>query len=261
MKVHHLNCGSIHARLPRVDAIIYCLLIEMDDGLILVDTGFGTQDYVAPSPMMRSFLYLMGSPRNFEETALFQIRTLGFFRNDVRHIVLTHLHLDHAGGLPDFPDAAVHVYAREYESAMKPRSLIERGCDSSHWNHDPNWVLYEHIDNEWFGFESIQVAGVSSADIRLIPLPGHTRGHCGVAVKTPQGWLFDCGDAASPLHFHSDLHRDQFQHEYLRFPNWIADWVLGPNIERLRKATSESKNQVKIFSAHDVYMYQKLCKQ
>ncbi len=257
MKVFHLNCGSLLPRFPQVESIVYCLLIETDGGLILVDTGFGTRDYAEPSPMMRVFLGLMGTPGDIEETALHQVRALGYDRSDVHHIVLTHLHLDHAGGLPDFPDSKVHVYAREYEAAMRPKGLVERGCDASHWRHNPKWVLYDQIDGEWFGYDSIRVMDDLDLDIRLIPLPGHTRGHCGVAIKTPQGWLLDCGDAASPYHYHSDLHRDEDDREYFSFPNWIADWALGPHTQNLRKLKTDFGEHIEVFSGHDAYTFRR----
>ena len=46
---------------------------------------------------------------------------LGFSPDDVRHIVLTHLDFDHAGGIEDFPNARVHVLAREREAAERER--------------------------------------------------------------------------------------------------------------------------------------------
>jgi len=108
-----MNCGSLYAVFPRVKAITYCLLVESDDGLVLVDTGFGRQDYTEPSRLMRFFFYWTGVPRKIEETAAFQVQELGYQLSDVRHIVLTHLHLDHAGGLRDFPRAKVHIYREE----------------------------------------------------------------------------------------------------------------------------------------------------
>lgn len=52
-----------------------------------------------------------------EETAVRQVAALGYTPEDVRHIVVTHLDVDHCGGLPDFPDAQVHVLAKELEAA------------------------------------------------------------------------------------------------------------------------------------------------
>ncbi len=56
----------------------------------------------------------------------------------------------------------------------------------------------------------------------LVPLFGHTRGHCGVAVRTEQGWLFHAGDAAP-------LGMDDYA------PAWLLRLVLGPHVPRLRE--------------------------
>ncbi len=256
MHIHHLNCGSLNARFPRAQAIVYCLLVETDAGLVLVDSGFGLQDYSQPTRLMRGFLYLMGVPCKEEETAAYQIQDLGYAVEDVRHIVLTHLHLDHAGGLRDFPHAEVHVLRAEYEAAMNPKSLIERAYDSAHWVHRPKWVLHERSDAKWYGFESLPLIEGLSPEIRMVPLPGHTRGHCGVAIGTANGWLFQCGDAASPLHRESDPHeRDESHHKAGLLPTWFVHRVIGPHVPRLRDLVRQHSDEVELISAHDIYSF------
>lgn len=61
--------------------------------------------------------------------------------------------------------------------------------------HGPHWNLYLAGGGEWFGFGGVrQVEGIS-ADVFLVPLYGHSRGHCGVAVKEGDRYLFHAGDA------------------------------------------------------------------
>ena len=55
------------------------------------------------------------------ETAVRQVEALGYSKSDVRHLLLTHLDRDHAGGIPDFPNAKVHVHHREYDMAVTRR--------------------------------------------------------------------------------------------------------------------------------------------
>jgi glyoxylase-like metal-dependent hydrolase (beta-lactamase superfamily II) len=254
MRIHHLNCGSLNARLPRAKAIIYCLLIETDKGLTLVDTGFGTGDYEHPSHRMRIFLWLMGVPQLLEETALYQVRSLGFEPTDVSDIVLTHLHLDHAGGLPDFPWARVHLHQSELEAAQHPRRLIELAYDSQHWSHSPQWVLYEGSTRDWYGFEAIHIPMSLKPELLLIPLHGHTQGHCGVAVKTESGWLLHSGDAASAFHPGTDLHDNASSRHCARMlPGRFARRLLGGHIPRLRSLIKDHGAEVQVISSHDVY--------
>lgn len=258
MRIHHLNCGSLSPLYPRLHSIVYCLLVETDDGLVLVDTGFGVQDYLKPTRMMDGFLKLMGVPRNVEETAIYQVRALGYDPQDVRHIVFTHLHLDHAGGMRDFPMAKIHVFKGEYKSAMSPRGLVERGCDSAHWAHNPKWVLHDRVDGEWFGFPRLSVLGRNTPDIYLIPLPGHTRGHCGVALASDHGWLFNCGDAASPFHKEVDPHGYPEDMQPLNIlPGWVSRRLIGPHVPDLRRLIQEHGDEVNMFSSHDIYSFEK----
>ena len=71
MRVHHLDCGTMHAyAFPQKDGtggafkrgygIIHCLLIDTGNGLALVDTGWGTGDCTAPSPVVRHFARFAG---------------------------------------------------------------------------------------------------------------------------------------------------------------------------------------------------------
>ncbi|OIK25501.1 MBL fold metallo-hydrolase [Streptomyces malaysiense] len=78
----------------------HCLLIETDsDGLVLVDTGLGTADLQHPDQSLGAAWVAYAQPElNPEESALRQIVRLGYAPQDVRHIVLTHLHRDHTTG-------------------------------------------------------------------------------------------------------------------------------------------------------------------
>src|ERR1700683_4823831 len=134
-------------------------------------------------------------------TAISQIRALGLDPRDVRHILLTHLDLDHAGGLPDFPHADVHLLGRELAAASKPRWNERPRYVAAHWSHGPRWVQHEARGEQWFGFDSVRPLPNSDDEILLVPLPGHTFGHTGVAIRRSDRWLLHCGDA----YFHHGL--------------------------------------------------------
>jgi len=174
--------------------VAHCLLVENANGLTLVDSGFGTAD-IAEKRMGRAFIALMGARLDPAETALAQVKAAGYKPGDVTDIVVTHLDLDHAGGLGDFPDARVHVFADELAAARASASVKEKNrYIQAQWAHGPNWVEHEPTSGEsWLGFES--VAPISD-DILLVPTRGHTRGHCAVAVRRPSGgWFLHAGDA------------------------------------------------------------------
>ena len=133
MNVHHLNLNTLcplGGPLVRdggwLDGparyVTHALLVETDDGLVLVDAGFSIEDLRDPGRFPRLYNLVIDPIFDVEDAALVQIQKLGFRREDVRHILPTHLDLDHAGGVADFPDSAVHVFEPEYEAGMTPRA-------------------------------------------------------------------------------------------------------------------------------------------
>jgi glyoxylase-like metal-dependent hydrolase (beta-lactamase superfamily II) len=56
-------------------------------------------------------------------------------------------------------------------------------------------VRYPATGERWFDFEGVRALGDRDSEVLLIPLAGHSRGHCGVAVNTGDGWLLHAGDA------------------------------------------------------------------
>jgi glyoxylase-like metal-dependent hydrolase (beta-lactamase superfamily II) len=177
--------------------IAHCLLVETErDGLVLVDTGFGTRDIEGKSGLSAAFKTLCGPTLDRAETAIEQVRALGFAPEDVRHVVVTHLDLDHAGGLGDFPAAKVHLHAREHAAAMTRGSLKERERYlRAHWAHGPKWELYSEDGDTWRGLPAIARLRGIDADVGILPMHGHTRGHSAIIVKNGERWLVHAGDA------------------------------------------------------------------
>jgi glyoxylase-like metal-dependent hydrolase (beta-lactamase superfamily II) len=181
--------------------VCHCWLIEGQNGLTLVDTGLGTAQV---NGMVHGHLKALMRPTlSLAETAVAQIKRLGFATRDVRDIVLTHLDFDHAGALADFPHAQVHVHAPELDAAQHPRTLVEKQrYESRLWAHGPKWQTHRTTGERWNGFEAVRALGGSGDEILLVPLKGHTRGHTGVAVRDGGGWRLHCGDA---YFFHTEV--------------------------------------------------------
>jgi glyoxylase-like metal-dependent hydrolase (beta-lactamase superfamily II) len=183
------------------------------------------------------------------ETAIERIRALGYDPEDVRHIAPTHLDLDHAGGLPDFPHARVHVFGDELDAATHPTWRERARYVRAQWAHGPQWVRHEVDGDDWFGFTAVRAL---TDDVLLVPLRGHTRGHCGVAVRRPDGhWLLHAGDS----YFNSG----EKQTPPTSLPGLTGfqrvmamdDLARRHNQERLRELHAAHGGEVTIFSAHD----------
>lgn len=263
MKVHHLNCGSMCPLGQRLlngeggwfasaHLCCHCLLIEGRDGLILVDTGLGTGDVTQPRRLGAAFNAVTRPRLLMEETALLQVRELGFDPRDVRHIVPTHLDLDHAGGLGDFPQAQVHVFEPEYQAAMQRPSLAEKGrYIPAQWAHGPQWVRHQQGGERWKGLGAIHALPGTDDEVLLVPLAGHTRGHCGVAVRTDEGWLLHAGDA---YFFHGEMAAEPHCPIGLKVFQSLVQ-VDGAqrlaNQQRLRELKAAHPDDLSIFCAHD----------
>ena len=265
LRVHHLNCGCMcplggalfdgYSRGLTASVVCHCLLIETaTNGLILVDTGFGQQDVEHPERLSRFFRTFNNIQLEHRFTALEQLRLMGFHPNDVRHILLTHLDFDHAGGLQDFPNARVHVMHQELNHATLANGWIEqRRFLPAQWRDVASWQLYAPHGDTWFGFDSVRaLVGAEEEDILLVPLRGHTAGHAGIAIRTAEGWKLHAGDA----YFHHDeVHLPKRRcPPGMRFYQTMMDTDRQArlhNQQRLRQLAADGGAAVDIFCSHD----------
>jgi glyoxylase-like metal-dependent hydrolase (beta-lactamase superfamily II) len=265
MRVHHLNCISscpLGGRLMdgRSDSLrgklaSRCMLVEAGNELVLVDTGFGLRDVAHPTQRLSRFFLRMLDPDFRDElTAVRQIERLGFSARDVRHIVLTHLDFDHAGGLDDFPDATVHMMREELEDAAAQRSWLDRQrYRPQQWASVDRWTAYQPSGGErWFGFEAVRALHGVPPEILLVPLAGHTLGHAGVAVRQGDRWLLLAGDAYFD-HDELDLENPRCL-PGLRFYQWLMEKdrrARLTNQQRLRQLVRAHGDQVDVICSHD----------
>jgi glyoxylase-like metal-dependent hydrolase (beta-lactamase superfamily II) len=259
MKVHLLRCASmcpLGGKLP--PAVLSpaltcnCLLIETSEGLVLVDSGFGLADMADPGRLGLNGRFF-GLKPNPEETAYRQVTRLGFSPGDVTHIIPTHLDLDHAGGLADFPNAKIHVLEAERDAALSPTTFARKSRYlSCHFRHEAKWQTYRpEAGEKWNGFQRVRALRGLPPEILMISLPGHTPGHAGVAVSRAQGWILHAGDAYFDR-------RQLEQPPTVNFGLGILQRFIHEDRKRARKTVDrlrELKNSdpgIQVLCAHDI---------
>jgi glyoxylase-like metal-dependent hydrolase (beta-lactamase superfamily II) len=241
--------------------VCHCLLVETNRGLVLVDTGFGMRDIQSPYSRLSPF-FINFNRIQFDRkyTAVDRIEKLGFSPRDVRHIVLTHLDFDHAGGLEDFPEATVHVMQAEMDSAQDRRGFIaKRRYREKQWDEVKNWKFYAPGGEAWFGFEAVRDLEGLPPEILMIPLAGHTRGHAGIAIDTPEGWLLHAGDAYFYRHEMNSTKRRCTPG--LRAYQWMMEVDRKSrlfNQDRLRRLSVDRSSDVRLFCSHDAVEFKAL---
>jgi len=273
MRIHHLNCvstcplgghlmdGSARSMLERGKLTCHCLLLETDaDGLVLIDTGFGLRDVHAPRTRLSGFFLALVKPEFREEmTAIRQIERMGFDPHDVRHIVMSHLDFDHAGGLDDFPWATVHLLADEQHNAMAQRTWMDRQrFRPQQWSCRDRWITYRDEGERWFGFAQAQSLRGLPPEILLVPLIGHTLGHAGIAVRCAGRWHLLAADA---YFYFAEMDPHPRCTPGLRFYQWMLEKDRRARLEnqqRLRALRADHGNDVEVFCSHDVSEFERL---
>jgi glyoxylase-like metal-dependent hydrolase (beta-lactamase superfamily II) len=281
IRVRHLDCGRmtplggalVYGRgAPHRHLVCHCLLLELPDRLVLVDSGFGLADIADPRRRLgRMFVSVVRPRLEPSRTAAAQIEALGYRIDDVRDIVLTHMDVDHVGGLSDFPDARVHVAQAELTHATQRRGFHDRmRYRPIQWAHGPKWYRYRSDGEPWFGFPAVRSLDTLPPEILMMPLCGHSMGHSGIAIDTggpsgaesadaPPRWLLHCGDA----YFHrGDVHPDHDRCPLaLRgFQRLVAsdNRARLDNQARLAELAAHHGSDVRIFCAHDAEEFERV---
>ena len=168
-------------------------VLEHDDGHIVIDTGVGQalaeRFRTESDPVSRRVLEVTVDP---DTEVGPQMRAIGLRPEDVRLVLLTHLHFDHAGGIEHFPNAEVLVHRTEWDGRA--------AFGGNYWRlQEPAWTgvggphLFDLIPEPYGPFDA-SLPLTNHGDVVVLPTPGHTRGHVAIAVRTSDLTLLFTGD-------------------------------------------------------------------
>ncbi len=256
MTIHHLNCATMCPFAPfgllgdSPELIAHVVVIETARaGLVVVDSGFGVEDCTGSIVRLGLMPRAFGPRFDVNETVLRRVQALGHSARDVQHIVLTHLDFDHAGGIPDFPHATVHVMAKEHEAATQRRDVAARSrYRAAQWKHGPRWQLHDAGGEMWNGFDAVRAIDGLNDDVLMIPLEGHTPGHAGVAIKDGDRYLLHAGDAYFHPHEIRGADRPPAALAFFSRAAAMNNGARRRNRDRLRALDQDPR--VTIFCAH-----------
>lgn len=197
--IHPIECGTLiatkSAHTYRVDEgvpvefPVYAFLVVADDPgddtAILVDTGVASTD----SPFMRERDREVGPPGGGPEPLVDGLADHGVDPADVDHVILTHLHHDHAANCEVFEGAEFLFQRRALEDARDPLPVFA------------DTYLEDTVET----LESLETTPIDGGfrlreGIDLIPTPGHTRGSQSVIVETAEGPCALIADLAYSRH-------------------------------------------------------------
>ena len=243
--IHHLNCGTL--AVPSYPTVVcHCLLLQDGEDLSLVDTGIGLRDVWNPVERLGQPLIEMAGFQFHEmDTAVRRIEAAGLCPLNVRHVVLTHGDPDHTGGLADFPNAQVHISKEELDQVPSGHGRYV----TTHFAHNPSWKSYGRTTCLWFGLEARPVDMGFSSEVLLIPLFGHTLGHCGVAIQQDDKWLFHVGDA---YYLRAELTTDDHPVSQVAIQRAYDDGQRRASLQELRRLVREHSKEVDMIGYHDL---------
>jgi glyoxylase-like metal-dependent hydrolase (beta-lactamase superfamily II) len=217
MKIHAIQTGTVaittkwregvgHGRRRFVNTLldrewteplpIYVFAIEHPEGVIVVDTG-ETARVSEPGyfPRWQPFFRFAVRERVEPEQEIGpQLELLGIRPSDVRLVVMSHLHTDHAGGLHHFPNNEILASRAELGYAAGLRGRL-RGYPNRRWPtwFDPTLVELPAVS---FGPFPASMALTEAGDVTLVPVPGHTPGQLAVVVEDGDQAVFLAADSS-----------------------------------------------------------------
>lgn len=218
-------------------------LIEHHKGLILFDTG---EDPAVNEP----YFYPWWAPQyrkmcQFEiheqDSVIEGIRRLGFSPNDVNHVILSHLHTDHVGGMTRLPKAEFVISEREWTDGHRFGAVFMNGYQKHRFHFsDRRYQIIKYRRMNQAGAFQWGHDLFGDGSLVLVPTPGHTHGHQSLLIYGHHPICL-AGDA---IYNQSQFERD--------IPDGVADdKKAAVRSMRLIREWSKQNNHALILSSHD----------
>jgi N-acyl homoserine lactone hydrolase len=218
MKIHAIQTGSVRIKTAQVEGRgrgvrrrlgvftdpnwtgwlpTYAWVIDHPEGAIVVDTGQGTHLLDTRKSLHPYMRWEVAFRIQRDEEIGPQLRALGIGPRDVKRVVLTHLHIDHDGGLAHFPQTEILVSRGELRTASGWMGRV-RGYLPNRW---PSWFDPVPLDldrgtNAAFGPFAASRLLTATGDVVAVGTPGHTADHVSVVVEDQGLTYFLAGDAS-----------------------------------------------------------------
>ncbi len=216
--LHALGVGVAREDLLEVPVVAF-FVEHATAGPLLIDTGFHGSVPIEPGQAMGRFGGLLFKDVEMEsnEAVPAQLRGLDVAPEDIKTVVMTHLHSDHASGISHFPEATFIISESEWAVAKKGRQLsgyIRRQYDHAF---DYRLVDFEGPDASSFATFGRALDLFGDGSVMLVSTPGHTHGHMSVVLRLAGGEALVAGDAIYTMRTLRDSHVPQRMDDEHRF--------------------------------------------
>jgi N-acyl homoserine lactone hydrolase len=208
--------GAMHAfgfRVPRsewIEVPVVAFLVEHPGfGAFLIDTGFHASVAVDPKQNLGRLnaAFFKDIEMAQSDAVSHQLRARGIEPGSVRLVVMTHLHVDHASAISEFPAATYLLSRREWEAAVEPRGAV-RGYVRRQFDHAFDYRLLDFDSSAADSFatfgRSFDIFGDGS--VRVVSTPGHSFGHLSVVLRLAGREALVAGDAIYSLRTMRESH-------------------------------------------------------
>jgi N-acyl homoserine lactone hydrolase len=178
-------------------------------GPFLIDTGFHASVAVDPKQNLGRLnaAFFKDIEMAQSDAVSHQLRARGIEPGSVRLVVMTHLHVDHASAISEFPAATYLLSRREWEAAVEPRGAL-RGYVRRQFDHAFDYRLLDFDSSAADSFatfgRSFDIFGDGS--VRVVSTPGHSFGHLSVVLRLAGREALVAGDAIYSLRTMRESH-------------------------------------------------------